>query len=303
MEGKDRREKKFRSGFISIVGRPNVGKSTLLNAILGEKLSIVSPKPQTTRNVIRGIKTAPDYQIIFLDTPGMHRAKGMLNEFMVAEALGAIKDTDGVLYLVEANRDITEEDRFIIAQLKRVRCPVVLGINKIDLVKKHRLLPLMDEYSRLYHFSHIVPISAITGDGIDELVKLLVALLPEGPVYFPEDQLTDQPERFIVAEVIREKVFLFTREEIPYSVAVQVEGFNEDRDRGLVLINALISVERSSQKAIIIGRGGSMLKKIGTAAREDIERFLGCKVYLELFVRVEKNWTKNRRLLKEFGYR
>ncbi|HHD11633.1 MAG TPA: GTPase Era [Deltaproteobacteria bacterium] len=297
------KEKPFRSGFISIIGRPNVGKSTLLNAFLGEKLSIVSPKPQTTRNVVRGIKTGEDYQIIFLDTPGMHRAKGMLNEFMVSEALNAIKDTDGVLYMVEAGSPPVADDRFIMGHLKVVNCPVILAINKIDLVKKHELLPLIKEYSELFPFKEIVPVSALTGDGLDELLRVLKGILPEGPMYFPEDLLTDQPERFIVSEVIREKVFLFTREEIPYSVAVHVESFKEDKDRNLVVIGAVITVERPSQKAIIIGKGGSMLKKIGTAAREDIERFLGCRVYLELFVRVEKNWTKNRRLLKEFGYR
>ncbi len=296
-------EKGFRSGFISIVGRPNVGKSTLLNALLGEKLSIVSPRPQTTRNVVRGIKTGRDYQVIFLDTPGMHRPKGMLNEFMVNEALNSIKDTDGILYMVEAHRPIMADDRFIMRHLKVINCPVVLVMNKIDLVKKQELLPLMEDYSRMFPFKEIVPVSALTGDGLEELLCVLKGILPEGPMYFPEDLLTDQPERFIVSEIIREKVFLFTHQEIPYSVAVQVEGFKEDRERNLVVINAVISVERKSQKAIIIGRGGSMLKKIGTSAREDMERFLGCRVYLELFVRVEKDWTKNRRLLKEFGYR
>ncbi len=296
-------EKKFRSGFISIIGRPNVGKSTLLNAFLGEKLSIVSPRPQTTRNVVRGIKTGEDYQIIFLDTPGMHRAKGMLNEFMVGEALNSIKDTDGVLYMVEAHRPVMPDDRFIMEHLKVVNCPVVLAINKIDLVKKHTLLPLIKEYSEIFPFREIVPVSALTADGLEELLEVLKGILPEGPMYFPEELLTDQPERFIVSEIIREKVFLFTRQEIPYSVAVQVEGFREEKEKNLVVINAVISVERDSQKAIVIGKGGSMLKKIGTSARQDIERFLGCRVYLELFVRVEKNWTKNRRLLKEFGYR
>ncbi len=296
-------EKRFRSGFISIIGRPNVGKSTLLNALLGEKLSIVSPRPQTTRNVVRGIKTDRDYQIVFLDTPGMHRPKGMLNEFMVNEALNSIKDTDGILYMVEAHRPIMADDRFIIKHLEGIDCPVVLLINKIDLVRKHELLPLMEEYSRIFPFKEIVPLSALTGDGLEELLCVLKGMLPEGPMYFPEDLLTDQPERFIVSEMIREKVFLFTHQEIPYSVAVHVEGFKEDRERNLVVISAVISVERKSQKAIIIGRGGSMLKKIGTSAREDMERFLGCRVYLELFVRVEKDWTKNRRLLKEFGYR
>jgi len=300
----------FKSGFVAIIGRPNVGKSTLLNAILGEKIAIVSEKPQTTRNRIRGIKNTENCQIIFLDTPGIHEAKGYLNEFMVKEALSALEDVDVIIYLVEAIKKIKDEE-FIIQNLKKVKCPVILGINKVDIVRKDNILPLIDEYSKAFPFKEIIPLSAMKGVGIDELLKIVIELLPEGPKYFPEDILTDQAERFIVAEIIREKVFELTRQEIPYSTAVVVEKFKENPKkkpvpagikRGIVSISATINVERDSQKGIIIGKGGTMLKEIGTRARMDIERLLGTKVFLELFVRVQKDWTKDKRALKEFGY-
>jgi len=291
----------FKSGFVSIIGRPNTGKSTLLNSILGEKVVIVSEKPQTTRNRIRGIKNMENAQIIFLDTPGIHKAKGHLNEFMVKEAMSALEDMDIIIYLVEATGKIKDE-LFIIESLKRVRCPVLLGINKIDMVRKDSILPLMDEYSSLYPFREIIPLSARKGEGMDELFRCIVELLPEGPKYFTEDILTDQTERFVVAEIVREKVFELTREEIPYSTAVIVERFKENPGKRIISISATINVERDSQKGIIIGKGGAMLKEIGTRARIDIERLLGTKVYLELFVKVVKDWTKNEKMLKEFGY-
>lgn len=291
----------FKSGFVAIIGRPNVGKSTLLNAILGEKIAIVSEKPQTTRNRIRGIKNTENCQIIFLDTPGIHEAKGYLNEFMVKEALSALEDVDVIIYLVEAIKKIKDEE-FIIQNLKKVKCPVILGINKVDIVRKDNLLPLIDEYSKAFLFKEIIPLSATKGEGIDELLKIVIELLPEGPKYFPEDILTDQAERFIVAEIIREKVFELTRQEIPYSTAVVVEKFKENPAKRIVSISATINVERDSQKGIIIGKGGTMLKEIGTRARMDIERLLGTKVFLELFVRVQKDWTKDKKILKEFGY-
>ena len=291
----------FKSGFVSIIGRPNAGKSTLLNSILGEKVVIVSEKPQTTRNKIRGIKNMENAQIIFLDTPGIHKAKGHLNEFMVKEAMSALEDMDIIIYLVEATGKIKDE-LFIIESLKRVRCPVLLGINKIDMVRKDSILPLMDEYSSLYPFREIIPLSARKGEGMDELFRCIVELLPEGPKYFTEDILTDQTERFVVAEIVREKVFKLTREEIPYSTAVIVERFKENPGKRIISISATINVERDSQKGIIIGKGGAMLKEIGTRARIDIERLLGTKVYLELFVRVRKDWTKDAKSLKEFGY-
>jgi len=291
----------FKSGFVSIIGRPNTGKSTLLNSVLGEKVVIVSEKPQTTRNRIRGIKNMENAQIIFLDTPGIHKAKGHLNEFMVKEAMSALEDMDIIIYLVEATGKIKDE-LFIIESLKRVRCPVLLGINKIDMVRKDSILPLMDEYSSVYPFREIIPLSARKGEGMDELFRCIVELLPEGPKYFTEDILTDQTERFVVAEIVREKVFELTREEIPYSTAVIVERFKENPGKRIISISATINVERDSQKGIIIGKGGAMLKEIGTRARIDIERLLGTKVYLELFVKVVKDWTKNEKMLKEFGY-
>ncbi len=293
----------FKSGFISIIGRPNTGKSTLLNAVLGEKIAIVSRKPQTTRTRIRGVKNLEDCQMVFIDTPGIHRARGPLNEFMVKEAVSTLRDVDCIIFLVEATRPAGDDELLIIKNFRNLKTPVVLAINKVDRVRKDELLPLIDRYSKLFPFRDIVPLSALTGDGVDELLDTVRGLLPEGPKYFPDDIVSDQPERFIVAEFIREKVFEFTREEIPYSVAVTVESFKEDRNKNLVSISAVITVEKDSQKGIIIGRGGAMLKRIGTAARLDIERFLQARVYLELFVRVRKDWTKSPRALKEFGYR
>lgn len=292
----------FKSGFISIIGRPNAGKSTLLNAILGEKISIVSEKPQTTRNVIRGVKNLEEAQVVFIDTPGIHKGKGLLNEFMVKEALSTLREVDGIVYLVEANRPVTDDDRFIITGLKGIKCPVILGINKVDKIDRRMVLPLIEEYSKLYPFKEIVPISALKQDGIDVLLGIIAGLLPEGPRYFPEDAITDVPERFIAAEIIREKIFRFTTEEVPYSVAVVIERFEEKKGRDLISISAAINVERDSQKGIIIGKAGAMLKRIGTAAREDLEKLLNARVYLELFVRVQEEWTKKPGALKEFGY-
>lgn len=293
----------FKSGFIAIVGRPNAGKSTLLNTILGEKVAIVSKRPQTTRNRIRGVKNLEGAQIVFVDTPGIHRPKGRLNEFMVREAMASLKDVDGVVYLVEATGDVDQVEEFIIASLERVKAPVVLLVNKVDIVKKSRVLPLIEEYSKRFKFREVVPVSAMKGEGVDEVIKILCGLLPEGPKYFPEDITTDQPERFVVSEIIREKVFMLTRQEVPYATAVNVEEFKEDTEKNLISIKAAINVERDSQKGIIIGKRGAMIKTIGTRARADIERLLGVKVYLELFVKVQKEWTKDLRSLKEFGYK
>jgi GTP-binding protein Era len=290
----------FRSGFVSIIGRPNAGKSTLLNAFLGEKVAIVSDKPQTTRNVIRGVKNLKDGQIIFVDTPGIHKGKGLLNEFMVREALSMLRDVDAVLYMAEAVRPPTEEDLFIIKGLRKVKAPVVLALNKVDMVDKPKLLPLIEDYAKRFPFKEIIPISALNHDGLDRLLEVVSDLLPQGPMYFPSDEITDQPVRLIAAEMVREKVFCFTSKEVPYSVAVVVESFKEKKGR--VSISAVINVEKDSQKGIIIGKGGRMLKRIGSGARVEIERLLGSKVYLELFVRVKKDWTKKPKTLKEFGY-
>jgi GTP-binding protein Era len=280
-----------------------VGKSTLLNALLGEKVAIVSEKPQTTRTRIRGVKNLKDTQIVFVDTPGIHRAKGLLNEYMVREAMATLKDVDGVLYMVEATRGIDRLEEFIISSLKRLKAPVILVINKVDVVDKRAVLPLIEEYSRRFPFVEIVPVSALKGDGVDVVMDVLPGMLPEGPRYFPEDMVTDRPERFLVSEIIREKVFMFTKQEVPYSTAVFVEEFKEEGEKNLVTIKAAINVERDSQKGIIIGKQGKMIKTIGSSARADIERLLGVKVYLELFVRVQKEWTKDQRSLKEFGYK
>jgi len=290
----------FKSGFISIIGRPNAGKSTLLNFILGEKLSIISSKPQTTRNVIRAVHNSDSCQMVFLDTPGIHEHKGLLNEYMVKEALSQIKDVDVILYIIDSSAGITREDKFIISELKKAKPPVVVAVNKIDSGTKETLLPIIDKLSKEYGFSEVYPLSAKKGDGVGELLNFIESKLPEGPKYFPDDEITDRPERFVASEMIREKVFNNTSDEVPYSVAITIDEF-KDREK-VVAIKASINVDRDSQKGIIIGKKGSMLKKIGTEARLDLENFLGCKVYLELFVRVQKNWTKSTKGLKDFGY-
>ena len=292
----------FRSGFVSIIGRPNVGKSTLLNRILGEKIVITSEKPQTTRNRIHGIHSLPDAQIVFIDTPGIHEARSPLNRYMVDTAIASLKGADAVLFLVEATSPAGTRESLILENLKDVEVPVFLVINKIDLVAKESLLPLIDSYSRVRPFHAVIPLSAGTGNGVERLVKAVQDILPEGPRYFPDDILSDVPERFIVAEMVREKVFRLTHDEIPYSVAVVVDSFKEREDGSLISISATINVERDSQKGIIIGRKGEMLKRIGSQARLDIERLVGTKVFLELFVRVSRQWTEDKRMLREFGY-
>jgi len=292
----------FRSGFVSIIGRPNVGKSTLLNRILGEKIVITSDKPQTTRNRIQGIHNVPGAQIVFIDTPGIHQARSRLNKYMVDVALSSIREVDLVLFLVEANQKPGEQEQEIIDVLAGTAAPVFLVINKVDTTEKGSVLERIAAYKDRYPFREIVPVSAQTGDGVDRLVALVRDILPEGPVYFPDDILTDVPERFIAAEIIREKVFRLTRDEIPYATAVEVDSFKEREDGGLVSIAATITVERDSQKGIIIGKKGAMLKKIGSAARVEIEHLLNTKVFLELFVRVRKDWSEDARMLKELGY-
>jgi GTP-binding protein Era len=292
----------FKSGFISIIGRPNVGKSTLLNLLLGEKIAIVSAKPQTTRNRILGIKNHPAGQIIFLDTPGIHRAQSRLNRSMVKVALATYSEVDGVCFMIEADRSDNDENDFILETLTKIEKPVLLVINKIDLVPKGDLLPIMERYSRLRSFEQIIPISALLGDGVETFVDELLKILPEGPRLFPEDMITDLPERFLVAELIREKVFQLTQEEIPYATAVVVEDFKEREEKNLIVIRATIQVERESQKGILIGKRGRMLKEIGRLAREEIEALLGARVFLELWVKEEKNWREDPRALRRLGY-
>lgn len=292
----------FKSGFISIIGRPNVGKSTLLNLLLGEKIAIVSDKPQTTRNRILGIKNHPAGQIIFLDTPGIHRAQSRLNRSMVKVALATYSEVDGVCFMIEADRSDNDENDFILETLTKIEKPVLLVINKIDLVPKGDLLPIMERYSRLRSFEQIIPISALLGDGVETFVDELLKILPEGPRLFPEDMITDLPERFLVAELIREKVFQLTQEEIPYATAVVVEDFKEREEKNLIVIRATIQVERESQKGILIGKRGRMLKEIGRLAREEIEALLGARVFLELWVKEEKSWREDPQALRRLGY-
>jgi GTP-binding protein Era len=292
----------FKSGFISLIGRPNVGKSTLLNLLLGEKIAIISDKPQTTRNRILGIKNHPEGQIVFWDTPGIHRARSRLNQSMVKVALATYKEVDGICFIIEANRPSDDENDYILETLKKVEKPVLLVINKIDLIPKPELLPIIDKYSRLRSFEQIIPISALRGQGVEVLVAEMLKILPVGPRLFPEDMITDLPERFLAAELIRERVFLRTHEEVPYATAVVVEEFKEREEKNLVFIKATIQVERESQKGILIGEKGRMLKEIGRHAREEIESLLGTKVFLELWVKVEKNWREDPSALRRLGY-
>ena len=294
-------EEKFHSGFVAIIGRPNVGKSTLLNHIVGQKIAITSPKPQTTRNRILGIQNLDNAQVLFVDTPGIHEAHSPLNRYMVDQARSAALDVDVVLWLVEADRPV-DTDPMIPKLLEKSTRPVLLVINKIDTMPKDKLLPLIAAYSKICPFASIVPISALKGDGVEALMNEIPQLLPEGPRYYPEDQLTDVPERFIVAEMIREQILMRTKDEVPYGVAILVERFQENPVKNMVGIDAVINVERDSQKGILIGKGGTMLRQIGQGARKEIERMLGVKVHLQLFVRVQKNWTSSGRMMKEFGY-
>ena len=296
-------ENTFKSGFVSIIGRPNVGKSTLLNSILGQKVSIVSDKPQTTRNRILGVKTLPGTQVIFIDTPGIHKPKHKLNQFMVKTAINTLDEVDIVLFMTEAGESIGAGDRYIIEILGKTKKPVFLLINKIDMVQKGTLLPLMDEFSRLCKFEEIFPVSALHGDNIAELEESIMRRLPEGPQYFPEDAVTDQPMRFIAAELVREKIFQLTYEEIPYSVAVGIEEFREDDEKKVAFIRAVIFVDKVSQKGIIIGKGGTMLKKVGQLAREELEAIMGVKVFLELWVKVKSGWRGDDMILRMLGYK
>ena len=296
-------EKVFKSGYVAIVGAPNVGKSTLLNQILKEKISITASKPQTTRNRITGILNSPRQQMIFVDTPGIHKARDSFNQILVDTALSTLSEVDAICFLIEPVGADREIDRFIVENLQKVKTPVLLLINKIDTLRDKRdLLPVIERFRGMVDFHAVIPVSALTGDGVDVAVKELGELLPEGPRYFPEDYITDQPERFLVAELIREKIFHLVHQEIPYAVAVTVDTFSEHEDKKRIDIEATVHVERDSQKAIVIGKKGQMLKEIGRQAREDIERLLGWHVYLGLFVRVQKNWRKDPRVLTDFGY-
>lgn len=294
---------KHRSGYVALVGRPNVGKSTLLNRVLGQKIAITSPKPQTTRNRILGILHRPDAQVLFLDTPGLHHSAGnKLNRYMVNQAHGAMTEVDCVMLLVEADGPVTVAEESVVRAIQQAGRPALLVINKIDRVEPSVLLALIQRYSQLHDFLEIVPVSALKGDGIEHLLKALLPHLPEGPPLYPNDMVTDQPERFIVAEMVREQVLKKLQKEIPYGTAVQIELFDDQPERSLIEIHAVIHVERESHKRILVGKGGSMIRSIGQAARFDVERLLGTKVFLKLFVRVDRDWTRSDRLMREFGY-
>ncbi len=290
----------FRSGYVSIIGRPNVGKSTLLNSILGQKIAIVTERPQTTRNRLVGIRTLPDAQIIFIDTPGIHDPKHLLGRRMVRAAQDVLTEIDLVLFMIDPEPAVAK-DKEILALLRESSRPVYLLINKIDRIKKNELLPLIETYRSLFAFREILPVSAQSGEGVDLLVEKIKETLPSGPKYYPDDMLTDQMERFMATEIIREKIMLKTSEEIPHSVAVEVLQWKE-REDGLVAISANIYVEREGQKGIIIGKNGALLKMIGTNARHDIERLLGTKVFLQLWVKVRSGWRDDNRALQELGY-
>lgn len=293
--------KQFKSGFVAIIGRPNVGKSTLMNQVIGQKIAIMSDKPQTTRNKIHGVYTTNDSQVVFLDTPGIHKRQSKLGDYMNQTALGTLGEVEAALFLVDASEGIGGGDRYIAEQLKKIKTPVILVLNKIDKIDPPALLPLIEQYRKLHDFAEIVPISAKLGSNVDTLLDQIQRYLPPGPQYYPEDQITDHPEQFVCAELIREKILHMTREEVPHSIAVTIEDMRVE-DNGTVYISAVIFVERDSQKGIIIGKQGALLKEVGRQARQDIQRLLGSKIFLELWVKVKKDWRNQERVLRDLGF-
>lgn len=292
---------KFKSGFVTLIGRPNVGKSTLMNYLIGQKIAITSNKPQTTRNRIQTVLTTEEGQIVFVDTPGIHKAKNKLGEYMVHIAQKSLNEVDVVLWLVEPSNFIGAGEKHIIGQLKKVKTPVILVINKIDMVKREEVLSFIDTYRKEYDFAEIVPVSARSGENTDELVRVIMQYLPYGPQFYDEDTITDQPERQIVAELIREKALHCLQDEIPHGIAVAIDRMK--MQNRVMHIDATIICERDSHKGIIIGKQGVMLKKIGSTARYEIEKLLDCKVNLKLWVKVQKNWRDSDYMMKNFGYR
>ncbi|MDR3157189.1 MAG: GTPase Era [Lactobacillales bacterium] len=292
----------YKSGFVAIVGRPNVGKSTLLNRLVGQKIAIMSDKAQTTRNKVQGIMTTPSGQVIFIDTPGIHKPRTALGDFMVQAAYLALGEVDVVFFMISANQKRGKGDDLIIERLKKISAPVFLIVNKIDMVSPEELLEFINDFKNQMKFVEIVPISATGGNNVEKMLELLMEKLPSGPQYFPEDMVTDRPEYFVVSELIREKVLLLTREEVPHSVAVNVERMCKVEGEKKFRVEAMIVVDRESQKGIIIGKKGSMLKKIGIMARRDIEHLLGEKIYLDLWIKVQKGWRDKQSFLKKYGY-
>ncbi|HDE0409017.1 TPA: GTPase Era [Staphylococcus aureus] len=290
-----------KSGFVSIIGRPNVGKSTFVNRVIGHKIAIMSDKAQTTRNKIQGVMTRDDAQIIFIDTPGIHKPKHKLGDYMMTVAKNTLSEIDAIMFMVNANEEIGRGDEYIIEMLKNVKTPVFLVLNKIDLVYPDELMPKIEEYQSYMDFTEIVPISALEGLNVDHFIDVLKTYLPEGPKYYPDDQISDHPEQFVVGEIIREKILHLTSEEIPHAIGVNVDRMvKESEDR--VHIEATIYVERDSQKGIVIGKGGKKLKEVGKRARRDIEMLLGSKVYLELWVKVQRDWRNKVNFIRQIGY-
>ncbi|WP_339292837.1 GTPase Era [Paenibacillus sp. FSL W8-0187] len=294
-------KKQFKSGFVAIIGRPNVGKSTLMNQVIGQKIAIMSDKPQTTRNKIHGVYTTNDSQVVFLDTPGIHKRQSKLGDYMNQTALSTLGEVEAALLLVDASEGIGGGDRYIAEQLQKIKTPIILVMNKIDKIEPPALLPLIEQYRKLHDFAEIVPISAKLGNNVDTLLEQIQKYLPSGPQYYPEDQVTDHPEQFVCAELIREKILHMTREEIPHSIAVTIEDMRVE-ENGTVYISAVIFVERDSQKGIIIGKQGALLKEVGRQARQDIQRLLGSKIFLELWVKVKKDWRNQERVLRDLGF-
>ena len=300
VEKQEAKEHKKRAGYVAIIGRPNAGKSTLLNRLVGQKVAIVTSKPQTTRNRIQGIMTRPEGQIVFVDTPGLHEANTLLNRQMMKEVAAALEGIDVLLMIVDASRTLPHEDSLLLEKGQRFAGKTVLALNKIDVVPKAKLLPIMNAFAKAFPFAALVPISAKKGEGCEELLQEILKELPEGEAFFPEEQITDQPERFLASEIIREKAIALTYHEVPHALAVFIDRFEETPK--LLRIHATLQVERDSQKKILIGHKGEMLKKVGTAARKELEKLLGRKIYLEMFVKVVADWRENPQRVRELDW-
>jgi GTPase len=303
MNNNEMNEKAFKSGFISIIGRPNVGKSTFINRVIGQKIAIMSDKPQTTRNKVQGVLTTNNAQYIFIDTPGIHKPKHKLGDFMMKVAQNTLKEVDVILFMVNAEEGFGRGEEFILEKFQTVKTPIFLIINKIDRIHPDKLLTVIESYNEKFQFAEIIPISALEGNNIDRLLEVVRKYLPEGPQYYPADQVTDHPERFIITELIREKALHLTREEVPHSLAVVLEKMEKDPNKDMIHVMATIIVERDSQKGIVIGKQGKMLKEIGKRARVDIENLLGSKVFLEVWVKVQKDWRNKASQLRDYGFR
>lgn len=303
MKNKEMNDQEFKSGFISIIGRPNVGKSTFINRVIGQKIAIMSDKPQTTRNKVQGVLTTNNTQYIFIDTPGIHKPKHKLGDFMMKVAQNTLKEVDVILFMVNAEEGYGRGEEFILEKFQSVKTPIFLIINKIDRIHPDKLLTVIESYNERFQFAEIIPISALDGNNIDRLLEVVRKYLPEGPLYYPADQVTDHPERFIITELIREKALQLTREEVPHSLAVVLEKMGKDPNKDMIHVMATIIVERDSQKGIVIGKQGKMLKEIGKRARLDIENLLGSKVFLEVWVKVQKDWRNKASQLRDYGFR